>query len=66
MGLLTVCVFSMIYSDSIIRQYHFNVKTGTDTPLIHAIGKTEVDADVAAAKAAAQGEVNADAAKCCD
>ncbi|KAF3911372.1 hypothetical protein ABW20_dc0101240 [Dactylellina cionopaga] len=50
--------------DSIIRQYHFNIKTGTDIPLLTAIGKTDID-DETLAKKAAQTGVNEEAAKCC-
>ncbi|KAK6345540.1 Saccharopine dehydrogenase [Orbilia javanica] len=50
--------------DSIIRQYHFNVKTGSNTPLIDAVGKSDIDADTLAKKAA-QNSANPDAAKCC-
>ncbi|KAF3933393.1 hypothetical protein ABW19_dt0206831 [Dactylella cylindrospora] len=48
--------------DSIIRQYHFNVKTGSDTPLLGAIGRTEIDAEATADKM--QG-INEEATKCC-
>ncbi|KAK6535411.1 Saccharopine dehydrogenase, variant 2 [Orbilia ellipsospora] len=52
--------------DSIIRQYHFNVKTGANTPLLEAIGRSDIDADAIAKKRAAQnGTINEEAAKCC-
>ncbi|KAK6528352.1 Saccharopine dehydrogenase [Arthrobotrys megalospora] len=50
--------------DSIIRQYHFNVKTGSNTPLLDAVGRSDIDADTLAKKAI-QNDANSDAAKCC-
>ncbi|RVD82291.1 uncharacterized protein DFL_006721 [Arthrobotrys flagrans] len=50
--------------DSIIRQYHFNVKTGSNTPLLDAVGRSDIDADTLAKKAVQNG-TNPDAAKCC-
>ncbi|EWC47567.1 mitochondrial homocitrate synthase [Drechslerella stenobrocha 248] len=54
--------------DSIIRQYHFNVKTGSNTPLLDAVGRNEIDAETLLKKAHANGNgngVNEEAAKCC-
>ena len=56
-----------VCSDSIIRQYHFNVKTGRDAPLLPGFGKLPdalLETNDPAAKDLKQ-EVNEDAAKCC-
>jgi len=59
-----------IYSDSIIRQYHFNIKTGNDQPLLKGIdhpapGTQEaVDTGEPAAKKL-RTELDQDAAGCC-
>ncbi|KAI5850222.1 HMGL-like-domain-containing protein [Morchella snyderi] len=56
--------------DSIIRQYHFNIKTGKDTPLLKGldhpapvIDEMAVDGEPAAKKL--RSEIDQDATKCC-
>lgn len=59
-----------LFSDSIIRQYHFNIKTGKDTPLLKGldhpapvIDEMAVDGEPAAKKL--RSEIDQDATKCC-
>jgi len=58
------------YSDSIIRQYHFNIKTGNDQPLLKGVDhpppetQEAVDTGEPAAKRQ-RTKLDQDAAKCC-
>lgn len=75
-----MCMFSLwldpfffltyLHSDSIIRQYHFNIKTGKETPLLKnidhpaPISKQLAEIGEPATKKL-RSEINQDAARCC-
>jgi len=58
------------HSDGIIRQYHFNIKTGNDQPLLKGIdhpapGTQEAAGTGEPAAKKLRTELDQDAAKCC-